>query len=160
MNTIEKIALNKVNQRIAEKIEANFKTLVNSFGVVHRSENEFSDICGNIDGSNFFWVSYFVIPVEIDYELILPKKYWLDTEEFRSSTSIFDINTKYDRDEYYSKLKSYDDLTDFIERHTSGASVVVTKITRNAHNENSSKIINGMDEIEDGGYLYACYFID
>lgn len=157
---IEKQLLKEANKILSERFESEFKTLVNSFGAIHKSESEYENICGQYDGSSFSWVCYFVFPVECDYKLILPKKYWAETKEFRSPSSVFDYVSKFRREEYYSKLKSYDYLTEFIERHTSGASAVISKIDRKPYDENSSKIIKDMNEIEDGRYLYVIYFLD
>lgn len=160
MSAIEKQLLNEVNKRISDKVESEFKTLVNSFGAIHKSESEYENICGRHDGSDYSWVCYFAIPVECDYKLILPKKYWAETKEFRGASSFLSVVSKYGREEYYSKLKSYDELTDFIEKHTSGATAVISKIVREPYDENSSKIIDDMSEIEDGRYMYVIYFVD
>lgn len=160
MKFIEKQLLHEVNKRISKKIELEFKTLVNAFGVIHISENEYENICGSYESSAYSWVCFFVIPVECDYKLILPKNYWVDTKEFRGTESFFNVVSKFRREEYYSKLKSYEDLTNFIDEYTSGATTVIYKIVRDPYEENNSKIIEYMNEIEDGKYMYVIYFVE
>ena len=92
MNAIEKQLLYEVTKRISEKIESEFKTIVNSYGVIHISESEYKNICGRYNHSHFSWVCYFVIPVECDYELVLPQYYWDETKEFRGTESFFECS--------------------------------------------------------------------
>lgn len=90
----------------------------------------------------------------------MPQYYWDETKEFRGTESFFSLVSKYRRQEYYSKLRSYEDLTNFINKYTSGATTVISKIVSEPYEENNSKIIEDMNEIEDGKYMYVIYFVE
>ncbi|MFT5646533.1 MAG: hypothetical protein ACI976_001215 [Aureispira sp.] len=53
--------LDKENYAIASKIESNFGTIINAYGCHHKQDLEYNSVCGQVDGSDFSWVCYFVI---------------------------------------------------------------------------------------------------
>lgn len=142
-----------VNSKIAANIEKEFNTIVNHYGCSHNSESAFVEFGDEEYIDTFTWCSYFIVPIEYDYKVIMPVTYYKDMASF---SPIF----PYQFESYLSKLKSYDTLKDFIERFTQGATVLMTKIIQSPVDTDSGKIIPDSEDREGYGYLVLCYFFD
>lgn len=153
-----KIMLQGINQRIASKIENQFKTVVNDFGCLHCSEERYNEFTSKEYRSKFIWCNYFVIPVDYDYKLILPKTYYNDTKG--TFTDIIDRTKTFKREEYFDNLINYGQLQRFVEQYTAGGDTVIAKIMKSPLKQNKENLIDHSEEIEDLRYLVLCYYID
>jgi hypothetical protein len=102
------------------------------------------------------------LPVESFYKIVLPKNYWKSIKKFMGMSAMIDITAQFDRDDYYSNLKKYDELITFTEKYTEGASVQISKITKKPFDTSPSKLIEDIDilssEVDDINYLHISYF--
>jgi len=156
----KEVLLHNHNEKIKSKIEDHFETVVNAFGNVNRSESRFKEFTPYQYQDKFTWCNYFLVPVDHEREIVLPKTYYKDIQEFSNYAAWFDYGSGIQRREYYNKLGSYIDLINFTNNYTGGASAVIVKTLQNPINTSSDKLINDNIEIEDLGYVVLCYFID
>jgi hypothetical protein len=153
--------LYEVVKNTASKIEAKFGTVVNDYGCLHCSEPMFKEFTLPEDRNRFLFCNYFIIPVDYEYKLVLPKSYHRDSETILPNyTSLIESSSVYRWKEYLSKLGTYEQLKRFTENYTSGATAVITKILKHPVNPAPNKLIDDVGEMEDLAYLVLCYYID
>lgn len=155
---IEMKMLHEVSKVIASHIAAKTGTMVNEYGVCHQSQPLFQAISRSLDASNFAYCIYFAVPVDTDDKVILPENFFNDTKKFRSSTASFLFTTKFQREEYYDNLISFEQLASLIEERTEGGNVFTNTIIRKPLNSSLERIMPDANGIEDLGYLIAHFY--
>ena len=150
--------------KLSTQIALEFNTKVNTFGCYNSQEFEYTRACGQMDGSQYSWICYFVVPVDAVYKIILPTDYWASIKKFMSFAAMASPLTQFERDEYYSSLKTYEDIISYTEQYTEDASVHISRITDRAPNNSKIRLIDDIDalcdEIDDIKYLHLCFFVD
>jgi hypothetical protein len=155
---LEKGLLTEVNKVIAQFINESLNTVVNEFGVFHRQEPEFNIFSKGLDADDFNYISYFVVPIDIETRVVLPKTYLSDTERCRDITAYSEFLTKLECDEYYRKLTSVEKLAKLIETRTGGGKVYYTLTSRTPLNGSPEFLIENVEYIDDVAYLIATFF--
>jgi hypothetical protein len=149
------------NRIISRLIQDKFKTVVNDFGCIHYSEERFIEFILPKDKGKFEWCNYFIIPVDFEDSVVLPKTYNQDSKSFfKSYSDLASQLRQYKAAEYYDSLANYQQLKQFTEEYTEGATAVLINILKHPLISSKERLIDEADEIEDLGYLVLCYYVN
>lgn len=156
--SIEKDLLNEVNKAIAQVINEKLNTVVNDYGVFHCQQPEFKIFSRGLDASDFNYLSYFAVPIDIEIRKVLPKTFFSDTERCRDITARSEFLTKLECDHYYSQLTSIEKLAELIETRTEEGKVYCNLTSKTPLKDSSEFLIEDVDNLDDVAYLIAIFF--
>jgi hypothetical protein len=143
---------------IQKGIEKEFQTTINNCGIFNRGDEQFNRI-SSITSFSHTEIGYIVLPILLGKKIILFNDYYKETKFINSPTRFYEISFVVEREksEYKAKLKGLDSAINYIERYSGENTVRVIETSKTPFNEETSKIIDNIDNIDDAGYVLLCF---